>query len=104
MKRRLVRIVPFAEEEILRQVLYIAQDSIDNALAWEGRLRAAIKSLGEFHGHAIDEDASMELGHAAHKLVFEGTYLVFYQVEEVADEVRVVNFRHGARLPRHGEP
>jgi hypothetical protein len=41
VKRLRVHVVPFVEDEILRQVLYIAQGSIDNALAWENRLRAA---------------------------------------------------------------
>ncbi len=104
MKRLHVHVVPFVEDEILRQVLYIAQESIDNALAWENRLRAAMNSLGDFHGHAIDDDLSDGLGYPVHKLVFEGTYLVHYYVDDAAGEVRVVRFRHGARLPKPGEP
>jgi plasmid stabilization system protein ParE len=84
-------------------VLYIAQDSIDNALAWEDRLRAVIEGLGDFHGHAIDDDASKELGYPVHKLVYEGTYLIHYRVDDAAHEVRVVRFRHGARVPVSGE-
>jgi hypothetical protein len=48
VKRLIVHIVPSVEDEILRQVLYIAEDSVDSALAWEVRLRAAIKNLGGF--------------------------------------------------------
>lgn len=54
MKRLPVHVVPSAEDEILRQVLYIAQESVDSALAWEDRLRAAINNLGHFHRYAID--------------------------------------------------
>lgn len=70
MKRRPVQISPFVEEEILRQVLNIAQDSIDNALAWEDRLRAAMNGLGDFQGHAVDDGASKELGYPVHKFRF----------------------------------
>jgi len=101
--RRPVHVSPFVEDEILRQVLYIAEDSLDNALVWEDRLRAAMKGLGDFQGHAIDDDASMELGYPVHKLVFEGTYLIHYRVDDAAGEVRILRFRHGARLPRIGE-
>jgi plasmid stabilization system protein ParE len=103
VKRRPVYISSFVEDEILRQVLYIAEDSIDNALAWEDRLRAAMKGLGDFQGHAIDDELSNELGYPVHKLVFEGTYLIHYRVDDAAGEVRVVRFRHGARLPRGNE-
>jgi plasmid stabilization system protein ParE len=104
VKRLLVSAVPEAEEAILRQVLYIAQDSVDNALAWENRLRTAVKGLATFHGHAIDENTSKKLGYPIQKLIFEGTYLIFYHVDDTAGEVRVVNFRHGARLPLAEEP
>ena len=103
MKRLPVHVVPSAEDEILRQVLYIAQDSVDSALAWEDRLRAAIRNLGVFPGYAIDDDVSKELGYPVHKLVFEGTYLVHYHVNDAAGAMRVVRFRHGAPLPRTRE-
>jgi plasmid stabilization system protein ParE len=84
-------------------VLYIADDSIDNALAWEVRLRAAINGIGDLPGHAIDEEASDRLGEVIRKVVFEGTYLIHYHVDEKAGVVHIINFRHGARLAREGE-
>jgi plasmid stabilization system protein ParE len=104
VKRLTVLIPPIVQEQIRAQVFYIAQDSIDNALAWEDRLRAAIDAIGKAPGHAIDEDASGRLGYVIQKYVFERTYLIHYVVDGAAGTVRLVNFRHGARLLREGEP
>ena len=51
-----------------------------------------IRRLGSVSGYAIDQDASERIGYVVHKLVFEGTCLIFYRVDESASEVRVVNF------------
>ncbi len=104
MTRKQLTIAPAVHDQIADQVLHIAQHSVDNAFAWESRLKSAIQNLAEFHGYAIDEDASGRLGVQVHRLVFEGTYLVHFTVDDAAGVVRVVNFRHGARLPTHGEP
>ena len=105
MKKRRVMIVPLVREQIREQVEYIAGDSLDNALAWEKRLRGFILGLGSTGGiHAEDRAASARLGFIVHKVVFERTYLIHYHIDEKARVVRVVNFRHGARLPRAGEP
>jgi plasmid stabilization system protein ParE len=104
VKRLEVEISPHVEQQILEHVLYIARDSIDYAIAWERRLRAAIDAIGDLPGHAIDEVASLRAGGAIRKIVFERTYLVFYQIHDSAGAVEIVNFRHGARLPKRGEP
>ncbi|MDB5295235.1 MAG: hypothetical protein JWO31_1218 [Phycisphaerales bacterium] len=104
MRRLTVVIPPVVQEQITAQALHIAQDSIDHALAWENRLRVAIDGLGDLPGYAVDEDASDRLGYPVRKAVFERTYLIHFVVDDAAGAVRVVNFRHGARLPRRGEP
>lgn len=104
MKQRQVVVPAVVQSQINEQVLYIARDSIENALAWESRLDEAIRGLADTAGYAIDENASDRLGVQVHKLVFEGTYLVHYTLDEPAGFIRVINFRHGARLPRRGEP
>jgi plasmid stabilization system protein ParE len=104
VNRLTVKVSEAAKLQIREQVLYIARDSIDNALAWEDRVRAAMNALGDFSGHAIDEDASARVGEIVQKVVFERTYLIHYQVNVVAGIVEVMNFRHGSRLPRAGEP
>ena len=105
MKRYRVIIAPIVQEQIRAQVLYIAQDSIDNALAWEDRLRCTITGIGDLPGsHVVDESASERFGQTVHKLVFEKTYLIHYVVLDDSSTVRIINFRHGARLPRRGEP
>lgn len=104
MKRFAVIVPPDVEQQILEYVLHIAHDSIDNALAWEDRVRAAMKAIGQTPGHAIDEDATVRAGVTIHKVVFEKTYLIFYRVNDAAGTVEIANFRHGARLPNRGEP
>lgn len=95
---------PIVRTQIEEQVLFIARDSIDNALAWEDRLREAIDGLGAFHGYAVDEDASGRLGRVVRRLVFEHNYLVHYTVDDAAAVILIINMRHAARRPRQGEP
>lgn len=105
MKRYRVVIPKIVEEQLRAQVMHIARDSVDNALAWEERLRAAIEGIGQLAGgHAVDEDASERIGLTVHKMVHERTYLVHYLVKDDAGVVEIINFRHGARLPGRGEP
>jgi plasmid stabilization system protein ParE len=104
VKRLKVQITDSTLAKISEQVHFIASDSIENALAWEDRLLIAIESLGDFHGHAIDENATDRIGGTLRKLVFENTYLIHYEINDAAGIVEVVNFRHGAREPRVGEP
>ena len=63
MKRLTVILAPDVQTRIDEQLLYIAADSVHNALAWQDRLMRAIYDLQDFYGHAIDEDASKQLGH-----------------------------------------
>ena len=105
MKQFRVIIPPVVQEQIRAEVLYIAADSVDVALAWEDRLRSAINAIGDLPGsHAVDQDAATRIGLTVHKMVFERTYLIHYLVNQDAATVEIVNFRHGARLPRKEEP
>jgi plasmid stabilization system protein ParE len=104
VKRLRVSTPSEVRQQIREHVLYIARDSIDNALAWEERLESAINGLADSHGHAIDEETTARLGYVVHKVTFEGTYLIHYRVDTAAGEDRIVRFRHGARLPGTGEP
>jgi plasmid stabilization system protein ParE len=104
MKPLRLTIAPIVHSQIREQMFFIARDSIDNALAWEDRVRDAIKGLATFSGYAVDEDASDRLGYTLHRLVFERTYLIHFVIDDAAGVVKVVNFRHAARLPVRGEP
>ena len=104
MKRLTVIVSEEVKEDIRGHVRFIARHSIDNALAWEDRVRAALNSLGEFHGHAVDEDASLRVGLPLRKLVFERTYLIHYRLIDEPEAVEVIGFRHGARLARRNQP
>ena len=104
MSRWTVNTSQSGEDLIAEQVLYIAQNSVDNALAWEARLRSAIRSLVDTPVLAVDSNASSRLGQTVRKLVFERTYLVHFWLDDPANTIRVVGFRHGGRQPRPGEP
>lgn len=104
MKRWTVILSELVQRQIDDQAMHIARHSIDNALAWEARLDAAVQGLANLPGYGVDEDASARLGYEVRKLVFEGTYLIHYRREEQGGVVQVINFRHGARLPRATEP
>jgi plasmid stabilization system protein ParE len=104
VKRFTLIIAPKVQEEITAQVLRIAQDSVENAIRWENRLRSAVEGIGNMPGYSFDEDATRRLGYPIRKYVFEGTYLIHYWVDDAAGIIKIINFRHGARLPRTGEP
>lgn len=104
MKQLTVILSTEVREQIDAQVLFIAEDSIDNALKWERRLHKAIEEMRDAPGHAVDEGASDQLGVVVRKLVFERTYLIHYTVDRSVGQIRLIIFRHGARLPRRGEP
>lgn len=103
MKRYAVRISERVSSENSAPALYIARDSVENALAWEARLTAEIAAIGDHAGHAVDEAARREFGRVVTRMVFERTYLVFYTVDAGAGVLEVIGFRHGMRLPREGE-
>lgn len=99
-----VRVPRDVQTWIFNQVLYIANDSVDNALNWESRIRATLDTLGGFHGHAVGEDASDRSRRVLRKTVFEGTYLIHYHVDEAAGEIIIAGIRHGAMLPDTDKP
>jgi hypothetical protein len=104
VKKFRIIIAPVVQDQIRTQVLYIARDSIDNALAWESRLCLAIKDISTLPTrNPIDEQASARIGQQVRKLVFERTYLLFYRISQEKRSVDLLNFRHGARLPRGNE-
>ena len=92
-----VIIFPTVENQILDQVLHIAQDSIDNALRWEQDLRKRIMDLDELpRAHPISEPESRALGCEVRKMNF-GDYLVFYRVDDSEQAVYILAFMHGSR-------
>jgi plasmid stabilization system protein ParE len=105
VKKYRVLIPQVVQDQIHAQVLYIARDSVNNALAWETRLRAAFKELATLPTrNPVDATASDRIGERVRKMVFERTYLVFYRIRESNRAVDILNFRHGAHLPQAGEP
>ena len=92
------------KRQITQIVLFIADDPIDNAFAWEGRITAALDALADVHGHAGDEASSERTGVRLRKATFEKTHLIRYRLDDATMTVFVVNVRDGRREPRRGEP
>jgi plasmid stabilization system protein ParE len=99
-----VIVSPTVADEVHAQALFISRDSVSRAIAWEDRLLAEINAIGELPADAVDPDASARYGSPLRKRVFEKTYLIHYEILEASATINVVNLRHGARLPRRGEP
>ncbi|MEM1098101.1 MAG: type II toxin-antitoxin system RelE/ParE family toxin [Planctomycetota bacterium] len=94
-----VEIPPYVENQILDQALYIARDSVEQALLWADGIQSKIKGLGEMpHASSVDTDASVRAGHEVRRRAI-GNYLVFYFVDEENGVVVMEGFRHGARQP-----
>ena len=92
-----VVILPTVENQILDQVLYIAQDSIDNALRWEQELHQRIMGLCELPlAHPTSPPESRAFDREVRKMNF-GNYLIFYRVDEANKAVHILAFMHGAR-------
>ena len=93
-----------AKSQVWQQVLYIAEDSVDRALAWEERVIIAMQAIGKTRGgHAVDDEASNRFGEEVHKVPFERTYLIFYTVDRAKRRITVASFRHGARRKNEEE-
>jgi plasmid stabilization system protein ParE len=99
LTRYTVNVNPQALEDIDSIILYIARDSIANALNWQARLLDAIDRIGEHPGHSIDEFASDMLQRTVRKTNFERTYLIYYTLNEAAGILEVIAVFHGAREP-----
>lgn len=105
MKSYRVILSPTVQDQIWEQVKFIAVDSIDHALNWEDRLRREVLNLGTMpRRYPVNQAASERSGEPVRKMVFERTYLLFYRINLESRSVEILNFRHGARLPRANEP
>jgi plasmid stabilization system protein ParE len=75
---------------------YIAQDSAENALRWENRLRERLRSLSHSPtAHEIAYRADVVGREIRH--TFLGVYRVLYAI--AGTNVVVLTIRHGARHP-----
>jgi plasmid stabilization system protein ParE len=105
VKKFRIIIAPIVQDQIRTQVLYIARDSINSALAWESRLRSAVKNIAILPTrNPIDNAAPARIGQQIRKMVFERTYLLFYRISHEKRSIDILNFRHGTRLPHDYEP
>jgi plasmid stabilization system protein ParE len=93
-----------AEAEMDAAYLFLSQRSPDAAFRWYTGARAAINSLSTFPRRCplAREDASYPDNEVRQLLYGTGrsAYRILFMVFDDDAEVRVVQFRHGARLPR----
>jgi plasmid stabilization system protein ParE len=98
LKRYRVIVPRNVEDQIVTRVLQIAEDSLENAIKWESRLRTAIQRIGdEPHGFPVDRIQSRQCNQTVRKYVFERTYLLFFIVDEFEITVVLAEFCHGSR-------
>ena len=93
-------IMPPEVDDQLGEVLWAigwAGNSVKDALAWAVRLRDALDALGDFHGHAVDEDATSYFRQETRSMVFERTGLIHYQVRPAA--VWIIGVRQAPWFP-----
>jgi len=104
MKRYRVIVSPRAHDQIERQTLYIGRHSGSARIArqWATRVYAAIDRLDHFPYRFDLAEEDVFRDYAIHRVVV-GNCIVLYTVDEEATAVRVIGFRHGARLPRPNE-
>lgn len=92
-----VLITTKAEDSINDYTLYIAQDSLDRALAWQDRLLVQLREIGDMpRAYPVSEPDTKLAGYEVRKMVF-GNYLAFYRIDDEAKIVYVEAFSHGAR-------
>lgn len=98
MKRYHVIVPLKVENQIVTRVMQIAEDSWDNALKWDARIRTAIQRIGnEPHGYPVDPILSRQLDQTVRKYVFEQAYLLFFTIDEEKIVIVFAEFRHGSR-------
>lgn len=104
MSEYTIVVAPVAAEMIRQYGCYIADQSgsVEIAKRWVDRVYDAIATLDIFPRRfgLAEEDAHRD--YEIRVLIF-GNYLVLYAIDDVRKIVKVVGFRHGARLPRPGE-
>jgi hypothetical protein len=97
-------VAPVAAENIRQYGCYIAEQSgsVEIAKRWVDRVYDSIVTLEVFpHRFGLAEE-DVHRDYEIRVLIL-GNYLVLYTVDDVRKIVKVVGFRHGARLPRAGE-
>jgi plasmid stabilization system protein ParE len=104
MKTYKVVVAPIAAEKIAEHGRYIAEVAgmPQTAERWIDRVYDKIAALNAFpHRFALAEEDRFRDYEIRRQII--GTYLVLYSIDEAAQAVHVIGFRHGRRLPRAAE-
>jgi plasmid stabilization system protein ParE len=96
-----VVVAPVAAEKIGHYGDYIAEQSgsVETAERWVDQVYNAIATLEVFPRRFALAEEDAHRSYEIRRLIF-GDYLALYTIDDVEKTVRVVGFRHGARLPR----
>lgn len=97
-----VSISPEVLDSIDRHIVYLRHEGAppDRIDAWLGGLRATIDSLYLMpRRFAIAEAVTAAKGYEVRR-VNHGDYALFYRIDDAAQRVEVMAFRHGSQRPR----
>ncbi|MEL7484927.1 MAG: type II toxin-antitoxin system RelE/ParE family toxin [Planctomycetota bacterium] len=97
----LVRIAPTVRAQIEEQIDYYLGEgvSVETALAWAIELDQRFESLEKFPNRfPIDERRTQALGREIRRFE-QGSFYVFYRVEDDERIVNVLDIRHTSRRP-----
>lgn len=104
MNQYQVLVSPRTRQQIRDYAMHIAQQSGSLTIAeqWTDRIFTGIERLEYFPRRFVRAEEHQHRDYDIYRQVI-GNYLVLYTIDETAAAVRVIGFRHGARLPRPGE-
>jgi len=92
MQKFRVEIAPVVIEEIEETVLYIAKDSVIDAISWSFEIQKKIQSLEQFPARCPFAEESQLLDYDMHHLII-GNFRVLFRIEETT--VKVLHLRSG---------
>jgi toxin ParE1/3/4 len=88
----MAKIAPVVIEEIEETVLYIAKDSVIDAVSWSFEIQKKIQSLEQFPARCPIAEESQLLDYDMHHLII-GNFRVLFRIEEAT--VKVLHLRSG---------
>ena len=99
-----VTVSPLARTQIARYAEYIVESSgsLEVGNRWVFRVYTTTQSLSHFPQRFGLAEENDHREYEIRRLVI-GKYLALYHIEESVKIIRVIGFRHGARLPRPDE-
>jgi len=87
------------ENRIFDYALYIAEDSPTEAIRWLDQIISKMQSVCEYPQAQPVAEVESELLNQKVRKVILGQYVAFYFLDKQKEQVVMIDFRHGAKLP-----